>query len=103
MRNSTQSRGEVQNETAVDGLLSMIVDKVADAVVERLGVTLNQPAGHDELVDEPAMAQLAKVSQQTLQRRRKAGDVPSVKIGRRVLYRPADVIDALTQEKGDVT
>lgn len=80
-------------------LFAEFADRVADVVVTRLAATSDSTSQRDELVDEPTMADLSKVSQQSLQRRRKAGEIPFVQCGRRVLYRQADVIDALTSKK----
>ena len=89
-------------DTSLDALLDVIVDRLADAVAVRLEAKQDKPAERDGLVDEPAMADLAGVSPQTLQRQRKAGEVPFVRMGRRVLYRPADVFAALTTTDGEV-
>ncbi len=93
------------SDTRIDALLDVIIDRLAGAVVDRLMVTQKQtqaPQMPDGLVDEPAMAERLHISQQSLQRRRKAGVVPFVSCGRRVLYRPDDVIAALKSqsEKG---
>ena len=79
--------------------LAGLVDRIADAVTERLAERLPAPRPVDELVDEPVMAERLGVSQPTLQRLRTAGGVPCVRLGRRVLYRPADVIAALSQQQ----
>lgn len=92
----------MQSDTRLEVLLELIIARLADAVVDRLAVTLRQtqaPQMPDGLLDEPAMAERLHISQQTLQRRRKAGDVPFVSCGRRVLYRPDDVIAALKSQE----
>lgn len=90
-------------DTSLDALLDVIVDRLADAVAVRLEAKQDTPTRPDGLVDEPAMAELlAGLSPQTLQRHRKAGDVPFVRMGRRVLYRPADVFAALTTNESEV-
>jgi hypothetical protein len=86
-------------DTSIELLIDQLVDRVADAVVLRLGARLDIQPKQDEMVDEPTMADIAKVSAQSLQRRRKAGEIPFVQCGRRVLYRPADVIAALASKK----
>lgn len=84
-----------------DQLLAGLVDRIADAVTERLAHRIQPSELDDELLDEPTMADRLKVSQQTLQRLRTSGAVPYIKLGRRVSYRPAAVIAALTeQQKG---
>jgi len=95
----------MQTDTRLEGFLDGLIARLADAVADRLDVRQRQaPARQtpDGLLDEPAMAERLHISQQTLQRRRKAGVVPHVLCGRRVLYRPDDVIAALKsqQEKG---
>lgn len=80
-------------------LLDELAERVAERVLDRLSSLAGSRAVADELLDEPKMAERLNVSQQTLQRMRKAGAVPSVRIGRRVLYRQADVLDALSSSK----
>ncbi len=84
------------SDTSMDALLDKFVERVADAVVARLGATQDRPAGDDELVDEPTMAEMAKVSAQSLARLRKAGRITHIQFGRRVLYRPAAVLATLS-------
>lgn len=84
------------SSTSLDLLINELVERLADAVASRLDSKLQSPQEREGLVDEPRMAEIAKVSQQSLQRRRKAGVIPFVQCGRRVLYRPDDVIAALT-------
>lgn len=85
--------------TSFDELLDRLAERIADEVAARVASKLAVPPERNGLVDEPTMAEIAKVSQQSLQRRRKAGDIPFVQCGRRVLYRQADVIAALTSRK----
>lgn len=89
----------VDQHQTVDRLFESAVNRVADAVADRLDKSSPEKDA-DGLVDEPTMADQLGVSQQTLQRRRKAGKVPFVKLGRRVLYRASDVIAELTQKEG---
>ncbi|MBI1312458.1 hypothetical protein GC176_14295 [bacterium] len=88
-------------DTSLDLLLSELVDQVADAVAQRLDRRETQPQD-DGLKDEPTMAQWLDVSQPTLQRMRSAGEVPFIRLGRRVAYHPPTVLAALSQknEKG---
>lgn len=90
------------NDTLFDGLLDVLIARIADAVADRLEVRWQQvaaPQVPDGLLDEPAMAERLCISQQSLQRRRKVGDVPFVACGRRVLYQPDDVIAALKSQE----
>ena len=85
----------------VERIIAALAARVADLVIERLTEASTQTSPAVELKDEPQMAALLGISQPTLQRRRAAGDVPFVRLGRRVLYRPADVLASLCQsEKG---
>lgn len=93
------------NANQLDAVLSNVIQRIAEAVADRLAEiqrSTQQPSVPDGLVDEPEMAKRLNISQQSLQRRRKAGVVPHVPCGRRVLYRPDDVIAALKSqsEKG---
>ena len=90
------------SDTRMDGLLDVLIERLADAVADRLAERQRptpQALLPDGLLDEPAMAERIHVSQQSLQRQRKAGIVPHVLCGRRVLYRPDDVIEALKSHK----
>lgn len=62
---------------------------VADRVAERL-------AGVPRLVDRVRLAELLGVSVPTIERLTSAGELPIVRMGRRVLYDPAAVIEART-------
>jgi 2,4-dienoyl-CoA reductase-like NADH-dependent reductase (Old Yellow Enzyme family) len=84
-----------------DRIVDGLVERVADRVVERLAQQKQQSERADGLLDEPSMAEHLGVSPQSLERMRKAGTVPCIRVGRRVLYQPAAVLDALsTNEKG---
>jgi excisionase family DNA binding protein len=80
-------------------LLKSLVDQLADAVALRLAEQLPKAAPADDLVDEPTMAQRLNVSQPTLQRMRSAREIPFVQMGRRIAYRPEQVLAALTQNQ----
>lgn len=83
------------------GLLNDLAAQVANEVVERLANYSGSSKFEDEPQDGVTTAQWLKVDPQTLDRLRKAGKVPYVQVGRRVLYRPAAVLDALsTKQKG---
>lgn len=95
----------MRSDPRVDDLLGVLIARLADAVADRIAERqppTQQASVPDGLLDEPAMAERLHISQQSLQRRRKAGIVPHVLCGRRVLYRPDDVIAALKaqSEKG---
>ena len=85
------------SDTTLSALLASLVDEIAEAVAERLADRLPAQASRQELLDGPAMAELIGVSLQTLERHRKSGQIPSVSIGRRVLYSPSAVIAALSE------
>ena len=83
-------------DTSINELLNVFVQRMADAVADRLETRLQTTDTRDELVDEPTMADIAKVSPQSLARRRKADEIPFVRFGRRVLYQPTEVLAALS-------
>lgn len=83
----------------LDQFLSQLASQIADSVIVKLGWAMPEAEQARDLEDEPTMAKRAGVSQQTLQRLRKAGKVPCVRMGRRVLYRPADVLAALSEKQ----
>lgn len=75
---------------------------ITAAVMAELRPALTESTG-PMLVDGDRMAELLGVSRPHVDRLRAAGTIPSVMIGRRRLYRPDAVIDALekaTNEKG---
>lgn len=90
MRDTSQNLGR---------LLEILVDRVADAVASRLAEQIPPVAPAEPLLDEPTMAQRLNVSQPTLQRMRAAGEVPFVQLGRRIAYRPEQVLAALTHSE----
>ena len=57
-------------------------------------------ANEPRLVDGDRMAELIDVSRPTIDRAVRDGTIPSVKIGRRRLFEPRAVIDALANRKG---
>lgn len=81
----------------LDALLADVTDRIVDSVAARLAEVVKNSRPVDELQDEPTMAKLLGVSSQTLKRRRKKGEVPYVRLGRRVLYNPAAVFDAVSK------
>ncbi|MDA0284774.1 MAG: helix-turn-helix domain-containing protein [Planctomycetota bacterium] len=83
----------------LDQLLNQLASQIADSVVVKLRWAMPEAEQARDLEDEPTMAEQLGVSQQTLQRRRTAGEVPFVRLGRRVLYRPADVFAALSEKQ----
>lgn len=80
-----------------------LVDAIAAAVLEKLRPAFTESSA-PLLVDRDEMARLASISPPMVDKLRAAGAIPSVMAGRRRLYRPADVIDALAaatkNEKG---
>ncbi|TWU38983.1 hypothetical protein Q31b_40610 [Novipirellula aureliae] len=57
-------------------------------------------AQEPRLVDGDRLAELLEVSRPTVDRNRADGVIPSITIGRRRLYRPDAVIDALERQEG---
>lgn len=80
----------------IEQLVSDLANQVADQVIDRLESQKDSSRFEDEPQDGHATAQWLKVDVQTLERLRKAGKVPFARVGRRVLYRPADVLAALS-------
>lgn len=80
-------------DTDADALAAMIVTAVADAV-RPLPAESNEP----RLVDRERMAALLSINVPKLDTKTAAGTIPSVSIGRRRLYQPAAVIDALATD-----
>lgn len=80
-----------------DALVACVAAAVVALMIPELGRS-TAPM----LVDRDEMARLASVSPQMIDKLRSAGTIPSVMAGRRRLYRPDAVIDALasTNEKG---
>jgi excisionase family DNA binding protein len=77
-------------------LIDSLAEQVADVVMKRLAEREAESVSATALIDEPTMAGQLQVSQQTLQRMRVSGEIPHVRLGRRVLYRPSDVLAAIT-------
>jgi len=82
-------------------LINELADRVALRVASQIAEYVGQSAAAD-VVDEPRMAEIAGVSPQTIARRRKGGEIPHVRAGRRVLYRPADVLAALSTDETQI-
>jgi excisionase family DNA binding protein len=73
------------------------LDRLADAVADRLAAKLlDQP----KLVDRVELARVLGVSVPTIERLSAAGSIPVVRMGRRVLFDPAAVIAARSEQKG---
>ncbi|WP_417733013.1 helix-turn-helix domain-containing protein [Rosistilla oblonga] len=76
------------------------------AELNQLGLVIAERlAKQPLLVDSVDLAPLLSVSVETVKRYTAKGQIPCVRIGRRVLYQPEAVIDALAQassnERGD--
>lgn len=78
----------------LETVVARFADQIAAAVAERI-VAAAEKTPARELLDEPAMAERLGISQPTLRRQRAAGNVPFVRLGRRVLYSPSAVDAAL--------
>lgn len=79
-----------KTESAAIALSPADLDRLGRAIAERLA---SQPL----LNDAVGLASLIGVSVETVKRYTKAGLIPCVRIGRRVLYQPEAVIWALTE------
>ncbi|WP_237607401.1 DNA-binding protein [Roseimaritima sediminicola] len=80
-------------DTDADALAAMIAAAVADAVRPLLA-----ESAEPRLVDRERMAALLSISVPKLDTMTAAGTIPSVSVGRRRLYQPAAVIDALSRD-----
>ncbi|TWT73304.1 helix-turn-helix domain-containing protein [Allorhodopirellula solitaria] len=80
-----------------------LIDAIAAAVLDQIRPALSESSA-PLLVDRDEMARLASISPPMVDKLRAAGTIPSVLAGRRRLYRPDAVIEALTaatrNEKG---
>ena len=86
----------------MDSVLTELITRIADAVAERVLPAVSTDS-KNELIDEPAIAERLGVSRPTLQRLRKAGKAPFVRLGRRVMYDQSDVIAALRMAESVAT
>lgn len=73
------------------------LDRLADAVADRLAAKL---LDRPRLVDRVELARELGVSVPTIERLCAAGSIPVVRMGRRVLFDPAAVIAARSEQKG---
>lgn len=74
--------------------LERLAGQVAEAVADRL-------ARRPLLVDRVELAPMIGLSVPTIERRTRTGEIPCVRSGRRVLYDPRAVVDAMaTKTKG---
>ena len=67
------------------------LDRIVQRLVAAIQLLQSQPA----LVGCEEMAELLSISLATLDRRRRDGQIPSIKIGSRRLYQPDSVIAAI--------
>lgn len=95
MNNNPIIRSTMVEHVDVDSLVARIT---ADVMAELRPVL--SASSSPLLVDGDEMARLAGVSRPLIDRMRAAGTIPSMMAGRRRLYRPDDVIDALAQKNG---
>jgi len=72
-----------------------LIDELVDRLVQALRPVICE-SSEPLLVDGDRMAELAGVSRPTIDRLRADGSIPSILVGRRRLYSPPDVIDALS-------
>jgi hypothetical protein len=87
---------------SANDLITSLIDDIANRVAERLSDVVVDSGRPEELLDEPAMAASLGVSRQTLNRYRKQGKVPCVRLGRRVLYRPLPSSSSARSTVGNV-
>lgn len=85
---------DTDRDELVRDITAAVFDSVRDAMAE-----LHEP----RLVDGDRMAELAGIARPTLDRLVRGNCIPSVTIGRRRLFRPAAVIDALVANENTPT
>lgn len=88
-----------ESSADLDRLLNDLADRIAEAVTEKLSQQTTDVNQSDGLLDEPAMAKRLGISPQTLRRRRMKGEVPCVRVGRRVVYKADDALAALRAQQ----
>lgn len=78
--------------------IDALADMLADVVAKRVEAVL--ASRQRRLVDRPTMAELANIGTATLDRLVAAKQIPSVLVGKRRLFDPDRVIDALASSGG---
>jgi excisionase family DNA binding protein len=68
------------------------IEQLAEALAERLERRLLGRVDAEAMIDAPAVAELLGCSLATVERRTRAGDIPSVKFGRLRRYQRAAVL-----------
>jgi excisionase family DNA binding protein len=74
------------------------LDRLADAVAERIATKLSALTAADAMLDVYQAAELLGCSVPTVERRTREGTLPSVKVGRLRRYRRSDLLTL--NEKG---
>ena len=68
------------------------LDRLAEALAERLAARLSDGPGAGSLLDVHGAAELLSCSVPTIERARRRGEIPSVRVGRLRRYRRADLL-----------
>lgn len=78
--------------------IDALADTLAEVIAKRVEAVL--VSRQRRLVDRPTMAELANIGTATLDRLVAAKQIPSVLVGKRRLFDPDRVIDALAESGG---
>ncbi len=76
------------------------INRIADAVAERVAVLLAGRVDNDALVDCHAAAALLGCSVPTVERLTRTGEIPSLKVGRLRRYRRDDLVGQRNGNRG---
>lgn len=84
----------------MDYLFSEFDSKIREIVQEEVQKQLSlqaqtQKADTEETMTQKEVCQLLKITLTTLWRKRDKGEIPSIKVGRRVLFKKSDVLKYL--------
>ena len=68
------------------------LDRLAEALADRLAARLSEGPGGSGLVDVHGAAEVLNCSVPTIERARRRGEIPSIRVGRLRRYRRADLL-----------
>jgi len=72
------------------------LDQIADAIADRLAIRLGAMPKADDLLDIHEAAELLGCSLSTIERAKKRGEISTVKVGKLIRYRRADLLTTST-------
>ena len=77
-----------------EGVVDALADMLAPRILERLGA-LEGPDHGERPVSLDQLAEFLGTSKSLLSEQAQAGSIPHFRIGRRLLFRPSEVLEAL--------